>query len=1199
MRAELLGSSSARHLVKAWQKHQFFAALVFAAICQFVVSAWLQAGETPSALLPSGGARGESWSGLLLDSSPGSVGAAQLTLPGEATYRVPDGPKGWFRQGLLTENDGTIDARGWYGVRFEVELDREDPLELELVVRIPPQPDRNSLLNASSGRAFVRGKGWHTVTVPFASFDYNRGQSGFLKYLKELTLKARYSESRDGDAIKVRAVRLVLAHSLHLASSIRSSPGEAGGKVTYNVTLTNCADVPQHVSLQLQHTGWEGLPADVSPRTLALAPGETKTATLTVTIPADVPPGAHESQTLVALPEGGSSEPETLEFTTLRRLPAPYVIHDAKGWAELRAKVAQYPWAKKEAAQIIRQADDFEVPVVPAGGIPSDQGTPAVFKSYIEQRFWPTAFAWKLTGEKKYAEKAALFLRRLSDPENGYPKTLHANSQGIPQEGGFFEGCARAYDAIQDADVLSSADREQIERTFRLYIASVEDGMANGGISNWSVFNLCPAAVCALVVQDLQHYHYLINGPCGIADHIRYGIMDDGWWYEMSLSYNLGCAEALTALAIAAQPFGEDLLHQKFPIALTRKVGLRPFEFENFLGMSFGKYGPLTHTSVTIKQMWDGIAFYPDYRGVMFGMGDGHEHLVAGRPFELAYQAFRDPVYAGIIKRGQDRDLLFGVADLPSDTPKLYQTSTHSDNAGIAVLRSQTDGREAREQIQAAFKYGTHGSYHGHFDRISLLSLMRYGRSFYNPETSWYGYGSYMYKWWVQPSLAHNMVVVDAKEQEPQECRPLLFYSGKSLQAVAAETVTRWSNPPYFGGYDQLAAVQSGDAPFVPVPELHPKPGELTGYTEPVRQRRLIIVTDDYVVVADDLRAEQEHTFDQLMHFRDAQLADPASARLLGHDAQFDPNPLGSGQFITDVTRYAVKAPAQVHSVHRFGATGQNSSRWETGGAKSLSEPGVLKIDEHMLWPRQAEIAIGSYPESWKVAKKLSYNVKGDETILTSGVLNPWILGSRAIDLDITGVKTLRLQTQVVRAKDTLNTLFWGHPVVVTSEGTEIPLSELKAKASNRIDPPNPGEDYEGGPICLAGTPYTDAIAAEPRDANNAAEVAFDLTGLQAKRFKTVVGGDWPVGDEEQVRKTVSVRVRGKNAQFLTVLEPYETQPLIKDATASSASSLRVRLGDGRIQTLVIHGWDNADSDLSVELEESKDGETIRQETAR
>jgi len=200
---------------------------------------------------------------------------------------------------------------------------------------------------------------------------------------------------------------------------------------------------------------------------------------------------------------------------------------------------------KKEATEYIRKADEFQVPETPVGNI-KGEGSMAVYQSYLEQRFWPVAIAYKLTGEKKYAEKLALLLRRLSAP-TAYPTTLHANSQGIPQEGGFWEGIARSYDLIKDSGVLSSADKHLIENSLRLFIYTIEESMGDGGISNWSVFNLCPAAQCALVLQDFYHFNYLMNNTGGIKDHVRYGTMDDGWWYEVSLSYNVGCVENMTS----------------------------------------------------------------------------------------------------------------------------------------------------------------------------------------------------------------------------------------------------------------------------------------------------------------------------------------------------------------------------------------------------------------------------------------------------------------------------------------------------------------------------------------------------------------------------------------------------------------------------------------------------------------------------
>jgi hypothetical protein len=171
----------------------------------------------------------------------------------------------------------------------------------------------------------------------------------------------------------------------------------------------------------------------------------------------------------------------------------------------------------------------------------------------------------------------------------------------------------------------------------------------------------------------------------------------------------------------------------------------------------------------------------------MFGVNDSTENKVAGnrtevsgQPFEIAYYVYRDPRYAAIIKLGGGkRDLLYGVPDLPENTPEQYRDSAYADNVGLAMLRSQTANRPIREQIQAVLHYGTHGWAHGHYDRTDLLSLMRYGRSFWNPESVFYVYEPFMYKFYTQTSVNHNMVVVDEKMQEATPGERTLFYTGK------------------------------------------------------------------------------------------------------------------------------------------------------------------------------------------------------------------------------------------------------------------------------------------------------------------------------------------------------------------------------------------------------------------------------------
>ena len=186
--------------------------------------------------------------------------------------------------------------------------------------------------------------------------------------------------------------------------------------------------------------------------------------------------------------------------------------------------------------------------------------------------------------------------------------------------------------------------------------------------------------------------------------------------------------------------------------------------------------------------MWDGLLPFIDYRGVIFGVNDssekntaGNRTEVSGQPFEIAYYAFRDPRYAALIKRGGGmRDLLYAVPDLPENTPEQFRDDAHADNVGVALLRSQKPDRPMREQIQAVLHYGTHGWAHGHYDRTALLSLMRYGRSFYNPEMIWYGYEPFMYKFYTQNSVSANMVVVDEKQQEATPGKLKAFSPGQS-----------------------------------------------------------------------------------------------------------------------------------------------------------------------------------------------------------------------------------------------------------------------------------------------------------------------------------------------------------------------------------------------------------------------------------
>ena len=1094
-----------------------------------------------------------------------------LSAGDAAQLSAAKGGRGWYDHGLVRMHDGAFDLREMYALRFDVMCAEHFDGRVELV--LAEGQGRRDRLETSSAKFQLDGPStWRTLEIPVESFDYARGEQYFLKFIGSIRFHAVAGRA------EIRNVRFVEAPTVKLSAYTRSKPAE-NGSATYEFEIKNCADTEQDFRLAIAKDGWEGMPAKLSDDFVRLTPGAARKVTLSVEVPAKLPPGAHESQRVIATPLQPNGHAAELEFITVQRVASPFLIHDAEGWNEVREKASQYPWARKKADEIIKSASEWQPPT--SSGVMSDQGTTGVCPSAVYGKLADCTIAYQLTGDAKLAGKMHSFLLLFSNPTNGFPVLLHATHQGMPQEGGALQAVSEAYDVLHDQ--LSLEDRAQVDNSLRVYVDTLIDGLANAGISNWSIFNQVPGAGCALLLHDLVRFNALLYGRTGLIDQFRYGIMDDGWWYEMSITYNVHCAENFTRLALVAQRFGVDLVRLQFPAATSDLIGIRPYERTNFEGMNFQKFGPLRRNMIGFKAMWDAILPYPDYRGIMIGMGDGHEMKVSGYSYDLAYYVFGDPRYASLLQNPDDRDLLFGVPELPSSPTRLYQQSAHSDNAGIAILRSQNG--DIRDRIQLGFKYGTHGGYHGHFDRLSLLCLMRYGRGFWNPESTWYGYGSYMYKWWVQPSLAHNMVMVDGKQQEPSECRPLLFHSGSNLQVIAAESSPRWSHPPYLGGYDLVDKIKAGEERYVPIPDEHPELGAVTGFTEPIFTRRLQMVTDDYVLIADYLKGEREHTFDNMIHLRGAKPV--AGLAETGHRAQYDPSPLSSGQFIVNCDEYELTAPAKLTSWHHFnekGDNGQNKRAFNELTDVCYHEPGELFIDEYAVFPAKAQLLLADYPEVQSIAKRLTYEVRGDEKVLATGMFRSWILGTGNIDVDVTGVKTLALATTKDGSKNVADTLFWANAVIQTRDGKTVKLSELKHDRRGLKDDPAPGADFDGGAVRISGTAYADTMSAEPLKDQEPGTLTFDLSGLDAIRLRAVVGGDFPVGQEQNLRKTVAVRTVGAEASFLTVLEPREGDAKIASVVALDAGTVKVVMTDGRVDRIEINGLATSGGQPTVNL---------------
>ncbi len=1057
------------------------------------------------------------WSGV----SSVKKGVATLLSGEAAVYTYPEGKN--EQKGFSTSYHGSDWSR-FEGVALELFLKTDGATQVDLTFGVAPE-NREELEPLVWAKVSVASKGWNKIYIPWSHFSLRGGQRGTLNGVKELKIVAT---SKDNKELQIRNVELKKGETIALTAPIRGRAADAGESVIYELEVGNVTDEQQMVELRTPLMGWEAMEVNITPSSLSLQAGEVKSCTIEVSLAANLPQGTNEKQTIQAIANGRVAG--SVEFTTSVMVESPYLVHNKQEWEQVKQKAEKYDWAKVDYDKYISTAQRWNVPDIAA--------KPATMNAHIGRYLFhstegdslmDTAIAYRLTGEVEYAQKCVDFLRKLIDEQTGYPSTLRINQNNFVKEGGVFQNVARTYDMIMDSGLLTERDHELIEKTFRLYIDIALKGNDNGGIGNWDLSELMGALYCALTIGDFSLANEVFYSPTGVYQQFAQGVMADGWWYECSVGYNTWCATMFSEAGIALRPWGINFIDEQIVIGKVPHYSLLPNRMEPGLyGMDFNKWGTINKNSISIKDMWDALVPFLDYRGIMFGVNDAFENKVIGEPFELAYYLYGDPEYAAVINRGSERNLLYGVPELPDFESVKCTQSSYADNLGAVQLRTQTKDREQREQIQAALHYGSHGGFHGHFDRTNLLSMMRYGRSFYNPEMIWYGYAAYAYKFLVQSSMTKNMVVVDQKMQEPVESSRTLFYTGDMLQATTVESHARWSNPPYggmiYGDKSDYTFAEKvwEEGRSIPIPDDAPEYGQLSGFTEPIMQRRLMLMLDDYVLLADYLEGESEHTFDWLFQMKGLkEVGANKSADVVRHDAQLSTDPLSAAQFFTDCTWYDYKGGLFSDYEMIFGE-GEDMA----GTRSQYNEEGSLKISVFNAWPQSGDAAVATTPEAHNVAKQVWYDVKADGKSILSDSTGAWILGNELLNLDIKGCKELTLSTKLAR-KAGNNTLFWGDAVVVLSSGEQLALSTLPLKYSNVLLPAEQGLDYYGGPVKIGGIPSSIALAAMPEDYRSTAVITVDLSDVDVVAFKANFGGDYPLGNEAQRRITLSVRSKG------------------------------------------------------------------------
>lgn len=885
------------------------------------------------------------------------------------------------------------------GIRLELELLEEGTAEIEVTL-YPLSIGRPEFFPGVRGRIAVAGKGVHPAEIPFEQFDFRQMAGAFLKYVDGVSVRLV-----QGVALILKEIAADTMGDFAVRTFGAARAGNAGEWVEYPLELVNKGAGKKMVNIRQSLYGKECLPAEYVPWVM-LDAGEKKDYKIRVKITEDIPAGGLERSTFVFVPGGEGAKARKLTFQTLKRRRHPWLFLKEEQWQERK----QALFLRKDLYQAFRKeyeetAERWQVPEV-------WEGEEYVYPAYSQNELFKTAAAWKITGKETYLKKALEFFRGFLDEERGYLSTrksyfqfvrdpgeyhrgdfkvCHGQSAGWVQEAEFFNKLAMTYDLLYDR--FTSPQREQTEKCLRNYMDFVSWRLTDGDGNNFQVAESGAGLLCAMVLEDQEMVDRFLFGYNGVLDLLSAVLLDDGMYFEEASGYVRLAGELFFDVINGAENYGISLKDRKVPASFDRNILHSPWAMREtwaedkkpFLGMSFGRFDRFTSITRSFEDYFRITARLLTDRGILFSANDGNEQSFA-RLYQKAYYLYGDPLYKKIGDLAAvPETLLVRPEEKPYEPGK---SSLLMPGAGFGILRETEEGG-----TQAVLKFGTHGGYHGHFDRLSLASFIKDGRTFHNNEYAWYGYDSFLFKMWVQTSVAHNMTVVDCRMQKPAPCETV-YYKGDdgdgspgNFRALCAQTVTEWIDPPYGGQtpypmtFPEEKCAKEGR--FVLKPESPRKQGDIGTYSEPVFQRRLLILFHGYCIIWDYLEGEEEHRYDCLYHpmgrldlNKDVSIGKKTDAaaglramtegagalrrdtegkkeNIPGKKARFSEDPFGAAQFIMNC--YTMRAEGTVSLHFRDAAARVNGSDI----MDNVPESTLWRV-----WPGTGEVTVGRYPRS-------------------------------------------------------------------------------------------------------------------------------------------------------------------------------------------------------------------------------------------
>ena len=252
--------------------------------------------------------------------------------------------------------------------------------------------------------------------------------------------------------------------------------------------------------------------------------------------------------------------------------------------------------------------------------------------------------------------------------------------------------------------------------------------------------------------------------------------------------------------------------------------------------------------------------------------GDATQASATGlsRLMEPAYHAYHDPAILALLSDKPSWESLLYGRDTSLKVEPRALTNCVFPLSGYAVLRAH--GSAA---MTAALTFSPYGGFHSHMDKLSFV-WFAYGRELaVDPgRTLSQAYRLPIHADWYRSTISHNTVMVNGRSQAPVEGILEFFDTCERYSAVAVRCEQAYAG---------------------------------------VIHRRLLLLTDRYLLVADELQAFQPARFDWLYHQRASNVVCAAA----GKPADWDRAEPG-GIYVKNIRRGISDGPIRA----RFNDTG-------------------------------------------------------------------------------------------------------------------------------------------------------------------------------------------------------------------------------------------------------------------------------------